>query len=416
MALNELRVKRGQLAEQMKALHEKTHAEARAMTADESAEFDRLDAAQDELRATIERAEKADKLAAELEEVRGTRAGGRDRGEAAPADEARAAYARAFRTWVRRGTDEMTAEDRAILRSGFDPESRALTVGTGSSGGYTLAQDFSNQLDVAMKAFGGMLEAADIIDTDTGAALPWPTMTDVAQTGALLGENTQVSNQDVSFGVVQLDAYKYSSKQILVPVELLQDSAFNVDGFVSGALAERLGRITNTHFTTGTGTSQPNGVVTAATLGVTGATGSTLDVKYANLVDLIHSVDPGYRRGPKVRFMMHDSSLAVIRKIVDSQGRPLWQAGLTGGAPDTILGYPFTINQDMAVMAANAKSILFGDFSKYKIRRVKAVTMLRLVERYADYHQVGFLGFMRADGDLIDAGTHPITYYKNSAT
>jgi HK97 family phage major capsid protein len=148
--------------------------------------------------------------------------------------------------------------------------------------------------------------------------------------------------------------------------------------------------------------------------------GQTTSVIYDDLVDLFHSVDVAHRMSPGCKWMLADSSIKVIKKIKDSTGRPLWQPGVSAGAgagfPDTILDKPYVLNNDIAVMAANAKSILFGDLSKYKIRQVMGFTLLRLVERYAEFGQVGFLAFMRADGNLIDAGSNPVKYYQNSAT
>jgi HK97 family phage major capsid protein len=133
----------------------------------------------------------------------------------------------------------------------------------------------------------------------------------------------------------------------------------------------------------------------------------------ADLIDLFHGVDPAYRNGPKVAFMMNDSTLKAIRKLKDDSGGAgvgnfLWMAGLSAGIPDTILGKPYFVNQDMASIATTNKTVLFGDFSKYLIRNVREITMLRLVERYADFHQVGFLAFSRHDGRILDAGTDPL--------
>jgi len=269
-------------------------------------------------------------------------------------------------------------------------------------------------VEVALLRYGGMRQVSDVIRTDSGAALPWPTANDTGQSGEIIGENSSVNQQDITFGSVTLNAYKYSSKMILVSVELLQDASVNIPEFLGNALGTRIGRITNTHFTTGTGTGQPKGIVTAATLGKTGATGQTTSVIYADLVDLQHSVDPEYRIN--ARWMFADSTLKAIKKMVDGQQRPLWSAGLAVREPDTILGFPYVINQAVAAMAANAKSILFGDLSKYKIRDVRQVTLLRLDERFADVHQVAFLAFSRHDGNLLDAGTNPVKYYANSAT
>ena len=154
--------------------------------------------------------------------------------------------------------------------------------------------------------------------------------------------------------------------------------------------------------------------VTASSVGKTGATGQTATVIYDDIVDLVYSVDKAYRQNAK--FMMNDSTVKAIRKLKDGNGLPLWQPTLQAGEPDSLIGYPVVINNDVAAMAASAKSILFGDFKKYKVRRVKDVTLLRLVERYAEAHQVGFLAFARFDGDLLDAGTDPIKHYANPAS
>lgn len=125
---------------------------------------------------------------------------------------------------------------------------------------------------------------------------------------------------------------------------------------------------------------------------------------------------------PRPYFMLHDKTLAAIRKIKDTQGHPIWappgQAypGITTQVPDTILGYPYIVNNDMPQMAANAKSILFGDFSNFFIRDALDIRLIRLDERYADTLEVGFIAFQRTDGNLINAGTNPIKYYANSAT
>jgi HK97 family phage major capsid protein len=114
--------------------------------------------------------------------------------------------------------------------------------------------------------------------------------------------------------------------------------------------------------------------------------------------------------------MLNDASVKVIRKLKDSQNRPLWEPSVQVGQPDMLLGFPVKINNDIATMAASARSILFGDFSKYKIRQVLDTQVARLNERLMDKLQVGFIGFLRAGGALLDAGTHPVVYYANSAT
>lgn len=310
-----------------------------------------------------------------------------------------------FAQFIRRGINSLGAEDRALMESRFDTSiQNAAGVGTGAAGGYTVPPAFRDKFVEVRKAFGPMLQEAEVIETDTGANLPWPTNDDTGNMGAILAENTQVTEQDVTFGTASLDAYMYTSKLVRASLQFLQDSP-NGDTWLARKLGERVGRIHNNHFTVGTGTAQPDGIVTSATVGVTG-TGSfatTGGVTGDQLIDLTESLDPAYASGD-LKFMMHQTVRKAARKLRDSQGQYLWQPALQQGVPSLIAGYPFVINNDMPTLAQNSKSVLFGDIrAAYVIRIVKGLTVLRLVERFADFLQVGFLGFERADGTLQDA-------------
>lgn len=315
-----------------------------------------------------------------------------------------------YAKWLRGGDNALSAEDWASIRA-------TMSTTTGSEGGYSVQSDVAKTLIETLKAFGGMREVSTVIQTEMGNPLSFPTTDGTSETGELIAENTTATAADPTFGTVALNPFKFSSKIVAVPFELLQDSQVDIEAFVNARLAERLGRVTNTYFTTGTGTSQPRGVVVGASSGKVGTTGQTATVTYDDLIDLIHSVDPAYRASGRCRFMMADSSLKVIRKLKDSQNRPIFLPGyeLNNSMPDTILGYGVTINQDVAAMAANAKSILFGDFSKYIIRDVMAATLFRFTDSaYAKLGQVGFLMWMRSGGNLVD--TAAVKYYQNSAT
>jgi HK97 family phage major capsid protein len=114
--------------------------------------------------------------------------------------------------------------------------------------------------------------------------------------------------------------------------------------------------------------------------------------------------------------MFSDSELQEIKKIVETTtGRPIWLPNMAGGAPDTILGYPYTINQhmDAAASTGSGKSILFGAMKKFLYREVQDIEVMRLNELYAEYYQVAFVAFARMDCDLLDAGTHPVKYAAN---
>ncbi|HLY57760.1 MAG TPA: phage major capsid protein, partial [Stellaceae bacterium] len=206
----------------------------------------------------------------------------------------------------------------------------------------------------------------------------------------------------------------FSSKLILVPNQLLQDSAFNLTTWLAGKLGVRIARALNRKLTVGSGAKEPTGVMNVATLGVLCPTGETTTVTADDLMDLEHSVDPAYRANAV--WMLADPTLKGIKKLKDGAGRYLWTAGLAEGEPGTILGHTYVVNPHMPLPAANAQTIAFGDFSNYFIRRVRGMQVLRLTERYADFNQTGFLAFQRWDGNLVDAGTHPVKYLQQSAS
>lgn len=316
--------------------------------------------------------------------------------------------------WLRNGLDSVTREEIAQIRN-------TLSTTTGSEGGFTVPVTVATYVADALKAYGGMRSVADVIKTSAGQDMNFPTSDGTAEVGELIAQNTTATSADPVFGSITLSTYKFSSKIIAIPFELLQDTVVDMEAFIAQRITDRLGRITNQFFTTGTGTAQPKGIVTAANLGKTGLAGQTVSVIYDDLVDLLHSVDPAYRvASGKIGFMMNDSSVKVVRKIKDSGGRPIWvpnyDFGIVPGAPDSLLGYPIYINQDMAVMAANAKSILFGNYNYYKIRDVMDMTLFRFTDSvYTKLGQVAFLSWMRAGGTFIDIGG-AVKYYINSAT
>ncbi len=315
-----------------------------------------------------------------------------------------------FSKWMRGGDKALNMDDWRVYNT--------MSTTTGSEGGHTVPTEVVGSVVDKLKAFGGMRSVADVFSTSGFGDMNFPASDGTSEVGELIGQNTTATAADPTFSVVTISAYKYSSKIVAVPFELLQDTAIDMEGFITNRLAQRLGRITNTHYTTGTGTGQPNGVVTASTNGRTGTTGQTTTVIFDDLVFLIHSVDPAYRASGSCRFMMNDASLGIVRRLKDSQNRPIfipgWD-GLSGSMSDRLLGYDVVVNQDVAVMAANAKSILFGDFSYYKIRDVMGMQMWRFDDSaYIKLGQIAFLAWMRSGGNLVD--TAAIKHYANSAT
>src|SRR5439155_22614940 len=192
----------------------------------------------------------------------------------------------------------------------------------------------------------------------TGQPLPHSTDNDVSNVGEIVAEHSQVSAQDVTVGSILLGAFKFSTKLVKVSLELAQDSAFDMQDYLAKKFGTRLGRILNNKFTVGVGTTEPLGIITAATAsGVTvvgddNATSPdpTKEIGYLDLLGLEHSVDISYRRGAK--WMFHDTTLRFIKGLKDKYGHPLWLPGIAVNAPDTILGYPYSVNNDMDQLAA----------------------------------------------------------------
>lgn len=315
-----------------------------------------------------------------------------------------------FNSFLRGGIDALDVDQRQYVEK---RRLRAdLSTGTDSAGGYLVPTDFATRLIEEMKLFGNMRLVATIQQTDSGVPIEWPVADNLDQEGEIVAENTAVTDEDPTFGIKTIGAYKYSSKSVAVPFELLQDSRIDIEAYIVRLLAQRISRITNKHFTLGTGSSQPHGIVPSATQGATAANGA--NIGFDDLINLEHSVDPIYRMNAE--FMFADQALKTIKMLKDNEGRPLWIPGIAVSEPDTILGYSYEINQYMDAPAASAKSILFGQLSNYLIRDVMAVRLFRMDDSvYTRKGQVGFLAFSRHDGALLDASGQSVKFLQHGA-
>jgi HK97 family phage major capsid protein len=323
---------------------------------------------------------------------------------------------RAFGSYLREG-ERIDSETRAILKQAQRDgvvEGAPMTghVGSYSGLGYFVPTGFVNAVEVTTKYYADLMNVCGSMETATGAPLPFPTNDDTSNAAVWLGESASVSELDITASQVVLGAYKASTGMIKASLEIVEDSAFDLASFVANAMGNRLGRLYEQAFTTGTGSSQPTGLLTAiASSGMNpviaagssessggGETGAN-SIGWSDLVNLEHSVDPSYRRGAK--YMFSDATLGSLKKILDKFGRPLWVPGVTSSEPDRINGYEYVINQAMPSAAATHTSVIFGDFSKFVIRKVKGLSVLVLRERFADNGQVAYIGFARIDSNLI---------------
>lgn len=430
MKIIELRQKLAKLTTDQRAMLDAAEGEKRGLNAEEQVKYDAMDGEYLDTLRSINRLEELEKREADLAKVAYEREAALNSPNPAVRSKAELDERRglALQGFLSVGRRDLTAEQRSAMSEfRIDPaqreislvvekdyravkqEYRALSVGTTTAGGYTVPQGFVSNLEMALLAFGGVRRVASVIRTDAGNPLPWPTMNDTSNKGERLAEQTTFgASVDPTFGQVTFNAYKYSSKPVIVSSELLQDSAFNLASLMGDILGERIGRIQSDEFTTGTGSSQPQGIVTGSTLGKTAASATAIAAD--ELLDLIHSVDPAYRElGPA--FMFHDNILLALRKLKDTTNQYLIQPRITDMVPQTIHGYPFVINQSMqSSIATGTKTVLFGLLSKFQIRDVNEVRLLRLNELFAQTDQVGFVMFMRSDSKMLNAGTNPVKH------
>lgn len=372
-------------------------------------EFDKVDAQIAREKRMAEAQKRIDDAAAE-ERAR-QRPVPTDKAEARGQDEGEELnYRQVFYKFLSCGADmgELSSEERSILKRGVEvkAEFRAQTTtgGGGTAGGYTIPTELSDQMVRSMKAWGPMYDddICTVVTTAAGNPIILPTVDDTAVAAEKHTEGTALTDdggKDVTFGKKQLEAYAYDTEFVRFSFELAADSIFNMEQLLGSLLGERLGRIANLQLTTGGGATDPNGIVTASSLGKTSAAAAA--VTYDELIDLVHSVDPAYRQSPKVRFMFNDLTLAAVRKLKDGDGRYIWTAGdVQNGVPGTILGYRYSINQAMDNIATGKKSMLFGDFGKYFVRKVGSPVIGVLRERF--WPDLGIAGLIRLDGELGD--------------
>jgi HK97 family phage major capsid protein len=387
------------LNEDVRTILDKADAEKRAVSPEEQETIKRMDAEIERIKATAAADDKAEADARALAQSRGRKT------ETIVTD-ARPDPELALRAWVM-GENASDEQRAAAAFYGINPRAkefdlRALSVGTTTAGGNSVPNEMMRAFLEVQKWYGRVENLATVVNTDTGATLPWPTVDDTSNTGRLLTEGTgATTTTDPSFGVINLASYKMSSDAVIISMELLQDSSINLSQYLGAALGTRIGRIKNTYFTTGTGTSQPGGVQVKSALGKTAS--ATNAITLDEIIDLYHAVDIAYRSAPNAAFMMNDAVAAYVRKLKDSNNQYLWQMAVQAGQPDRLFGVPVVINNDQdSAFSTNKRLVLFGDFAKYVVRVAGGVTIARSDDVYFLNHQSVFLGVQRVDGNLMD--------------
>ena len=383
----DLRQKRGEVWDQAKAFLDSHQDENGVMSAEDTQTYERMEQDVVDLGHAIERLERAEQMDREMN-----------------VDAANPALVnrpdRPDRSDTRRGvaSDAYKKAFWAQLRGRTSYEIRdALQVGELSEGGYTVPDEFEHQLVEALQEENIMRGLVHVITTASGDR-KIPLVTNYGS-ASWIEEETQIPESDVAFGQISLGAHKLATA-IRISQELLQDSAFDIAGFIINEFQRRAGAAEEEAIISGDGSHKPIGLLhntLGAQVGVT--TGNTTAITADELIDLQHSLKAPYRR--KAVWIMNDATISAIRKLKDGQGQYIWQPGIKEGAPDMLFNQKVLMSNYMPLPEAGHKVILYGDYSYYWLADRAGRTLQRLNELYAMTDQVGFKLTERLDGRLI---------------
>jgi HK97 family phage major capsid protein len=393
MTSKEMREKRARLFSDARVVLDAAKGEGRAMSADEVIKYDAIMADADQLKATIDRAEamEGEEARARVQAREGIPAIVRNGGAAA--NEARRGdfcsdpeYRRLSDLYIRSGVAGMDGS-----------EYRALSIGTDGAGGFTVPDEFEQKLLVKLYVANVMRGLATVITTNNGTR-EIPVAGDPGA-ASWASEAAAFSETDESFTQVTIGAHKIT-RTMKVSEELIHDSAFDLEGFITGRFAYAFGVTEEVGFIAGTGAGQPTGVLSSATAGPTfaGVAAITSD----ELLDVYYALGRQYRLGAS--WLFADGTAKALRKLKNATtGDYMWAPGLNANQPDTLLGRPVNVSDNVPAMLTGNKSVLFGDFSYYWIADRQQTVIQRLNELYAVNGQVGFRGYRRVDGKLTIA-------------
>jgi len=395
-----LQEKRANIWEQGKALLDAAEKEGRELTAEEADSFRKMNEDMDALGSQVtmlaERAKADEDMRAAFETIASRK---EERPDGREGDD----VASEFRKLA-------SGESRGFNMSAA--ELRDLTKGTASSGGATVPTGFYGQLWAHLIETAQLMNYVTVITTDGGNPIVFPTTT-ANSSAALIAENTTITESDPAFTSRTLSSYKYAVA-FQAPTELLDDTGVDLEGYLAMQAGRAVGNTLGAHLMTGTGSSQPAGLITGASLGVTGGTGVAGVPTADNLIDLYYSVIAPYRASSKAAWVMKDSTVAAVRKLKDTTNQYIWTPGLSG-APDSILGKPLITDPYVASTAVSAKSVAFGDLSAYYVRVAGGMRFERSTDFAFGSDQITFRCILRADGVLLDQ-TGAVKYYAGGAS
>lgn len=383
MNITELREKRKKLWKTMEGYLDTHRNSMGVLSAEDDAAYNKMEADLDSLTNEIKRMERKDAIEAELNKPVNEVI--RENPQNADA--------------VKNGKTGRASDD---YRDDFDRHLRGkklihnvLSEGVDADGGYLVPDEFERDIVTQLEEENVVRSLAKVITTQHERKIPVANGHSVAQWTA---ENAAYTESNPTFGQKQLDAFKLTDL-CRVSVELLQDSAFDIEDYLMKEFARAFGIAEEEAFCVGTGTNQPSGIFTSngGAVGVTAASAAAITAD--ELISLVYALKSPYRRNAK--FLLNDATISAIRKLKDQNGAYLWQPSIQAGQPDRLLGYELYTSPYVPAVAAGALAVAFGDFKNYWIGDRAGRTVQRLNELYATNGQIGYVATERVDGKVI---------------
>jgi HK97 family phage major capsid protein len=293
---------------------------------------------------------------------------------------------------------------------GLDLEQKGLSTTVNAEGGYLVDPQTAETIQSTLRSGSSLRAIANVVTVD---ATSFDVLIDTTDTGAgWADETTDTSETDapqierISIPLYELSAMPKASQR------LLDDSAFDVEGWLAGRIADKFARAEADAFINGNGTGKPTGMLNGISVdngswiwGVLGhvATGTAGDFDATNpadaIVDLVYALGAQYRANGT--FVMNSKTAGAVRKMKDADGRFLWSDGLAAGEPARLMGYPVLIAEDMPDIANDATAIAFGDFNAgYTIAERPDLRVLR--DPFSAKPHVLFYATKRVGGSISD--------------
>ena len=379
VTVNDLRTKRVAVWNSAKAFLDSHRTEGGVLSAEDDATYSRMEKEMTDLGKEIARLERLEAMDREMAKPTSTPILAEPMMEAKRTGRASKEYMEDFVNHLK---------GRALVHN-------VLSTTPGSDGGYLVPEEFEHQIVQQLDEENVIRSLAKVITTQHDRKIPVAANHSTAQWTA---ENAAYTESNPTFAQKQIDAYKLTDLA-KVSVELLQDSAFDIEDYLASEFSRAFGIAEEQAFCVGTGTGQPTGIFTAngGTIGVT--TASSTAITLDEVISLVHALKSPYRRNAK--FLMNDATIAMIRKLKDNNGAYIWQPSAQAGVPDRLLGYEIYTSPYVPTVAAEALVMAFGDFSSYWIADRMGRSVQRLNELYAGNGQVGFIATERVDAKVI---------------